>query len=70
MRSRPISKLTVVVVAVVLVAGVMTRKYGGGDASMRMAVIAAKRAKEKDKAGADAPKADVPAGAKDAPPPP
>ena len=61
--------LTVVVVAVVLTAGIMTRKYGGGDASMRMAVIAAKRAKEK--AGAAAPKAaDVPAGAKDVPPPP
>ncbi|HEX7898745.1 MAG TPA: hypothetical protein VF950_13360 [Planctomycetota bacterium] len=60
----------VVIVAVVLTAGIMTRKYGGGDASMRMAVIAAKRAKDKEKAGAAAPPADVPAGAKDVPPPP
>jgi hypothetical protein len=41
--------LTVVIVAIVLTAGVMTRRYGGGDASLRMAVTAAKREKAKQK---------------------
>ena len=56
--------------------GIMTRKYGGGEASMRMAVIAAKRAKEAQEkakggsAAAPSPPADVSAGAKDVPPPP
>lgn len=60
--------LAVVTVVIVLVAGVMTRKYGGGGLSMRLAVNQAKRDKEKAK-GVEPPKADVPAGAKDGPPP-
>jgi hypothetical protein len=65
--------LTAVIIAIVLTAGIMTRKYGGGDASMRMAVIAAKRAKERAAPKAEvagAPPADVPAAAKDVPPSP
>ena len=41
--------LTVVIVAIVLTAGIMTRRYGGGDASLRLAVAAAKREKAKQK---------------------
>ncbi len=41
--------LTVVLVAIVLTAGIMSRKYGGGDGSLRLALAAAKREKAKAK---------------------
>lgn len=39
----------VVLIAIILTAGIMSRKYGGGDGSMRLAVVAAKREKAKAK---------------------
>lgn len=76
--------LTVLIVAVVLTAGIMTRKYGGGDRSLRLALAAAKREKAKAKGesifpapdpakqplGAEVPKADVAAAPKESPPAP
>jgi hypothetical protein len=73
--------LAIVVVAVVLTAGIMTRKYGGGEGSLRLAVVAAKREKAKQAGasifpapdpakqvlGPEVAKADA---AKDVPPPP
>lgn len=52
--------VAVILVSVVLVAGVMSRKYGGGDRSLRMAVAAMKRAKAKESSAVGAPKDDVP----------
>ena len=66
----------------VLTAGIMSRKYGGGDGSLRLALAAAKREKAKAKGGSifpapdpakqplgpEVPKADVAAAPKDVPP--
>ena len=73
----------VIVIAIVLTAGIMTRKYGGGAGSLRLAVVAGRREKAKEKGesffpapnpakqilGAEVPKVDAPAAVKDLPPP-